>query len=329
MLSPGNWDTEGGSRSTATELIDDYYGVSGNFFKFKVRKGSSPLTSYNVQGFSVWHLFENTQLPTNKNEKLTFTYYTDDISLTDNNEDFYMWVSSSFDAMYENYDILNDLLHGSYDQYYYGDDYTVKFATVKCDLVTDVTTTFDVYKCTSTVEFDLNKFKPIGESLDIYDFLFFGYTSNSNFSPGAIAFVNELNYECVEITPTPTPTPTPPDLSDTITDPSVDFDSSDSFFNNFEDNDYGLSDIITLPLQFIQNLTSNTCQNLVLPLPFVNQNLTLPCMNSIYQEYFGSFFTMYQAITTGLIGYWVAVRIYALVKGFKDPEDDKIEVMDL
>lgn len=210
LLNSGEWDTEGGSPGTATELDDDYYGVSGNFFRFKKRGGISPLSSYNVQGFSLWHLFENTQLPTNKNEKLTFTYYTDDISLTDNNEDYYMWVSSSFDRMYENYDILNDLLHGSYDQYYYGDDYTVKFATVKCDLVTDVTTTLDVYKCTSTVEFDLNKFKPVGESIDVYDYLFFGYTSNSNFSPGAIAFINELNYEQTDIEVTPTPDPEEP-----------------------------------------------------------------------------------------------------------------------
>lgn len=118
-------------------------------------------------------------------------------------------------------------------------------------------------------------------------------------------------------------------LNDNLTDDSIDNSSANSFFDNYKDNDYGLSSVITAPLQFIQNLNSNVCNELSVPLPYVNKNLKLPCMSSIYSNYFGSFFTMYQAITTGFIAYWVAVRIFALVKGFKDPEDDKIEVMDL
>ena len=119
------------------------------------------------------------------------------------------------------------------------------------------------------------------------------------------------------------------DIKDSITDDTVDTGSAGGFFEDFEDNDHGLSDIITLPLNFIKSLTSNTCSPLSVPLPFVNQNLSLPCMSEIYSQYFGAFFSIYQAVTTGLIGYWVAVRIFGLVKGFKDPEDDKIEVMDL
>ena len=121
------------------------------------------------------------------------------------------------------------------------------------------------------------------------------------------------------------------DLNDTLTDSSIEGaeSSGDSFFGDYQDKDYGLSDIITLPLSFIQGLTNSTCSNLTLPLPFVNQNLTLPCMSLIYSEHFGAIYTIYQTVTTALIGYWVAVRIYGLVKDFKDPENDKIEVMDL
>lgn len=286
LLSLGDWDTEGGSVSTATELIEDYYGVSGNFFQFKRRSGVSPLTSYNVQGFSVYHLFENLQLPTNQNEKLTFTYYTNDVSLTPGNENFYMWITSSFDAMYENYDTLNGLLHGSYDQYYYGDDYTVKFASVSCDLVTSVTTTQDIYKCTSTVEFDLNKFKPSSDPLDVYDYLFFGYTSNSNFGPGSIAFVNNLNYERVEITPTPTPTPTPPDVSDVITD------ETPPDISGLGDSAGWLpagplDSILNLPLTMFQNLNnalSNQCTPVIVNLPYVDKPITLPCISDIFSQ---------------------------------------------
>lgn len=105
--------------------------------------------------------------------------------------------------------------------------------------------------------------------------------------------------------------------------------SASDFFSNFTTNNHGLTGIITAPLSAIQSLTSSTCSDLVLPLPFVNQNLTLPCMRSIYDQHFGNFMTIYDTITLGIISYWVMVRIFALVKDFKNPEHDEIEVVDL
>lgn len=48
-----------------------------------------------------------------------------------------------------------------------------------------------------------------------------------------------------------------------------------------------LDSILNLPLSFLQNLFTNlskTCQSVSLPLPFVNKNLELPCLNSIYSQ---------------------------------------------
>ncbi len=118
-------------------------------------------------------------------------------------------------------------------------------------------------------------------------------------------------------------------INDNLTDSSIDDTSSKNFFNNFQDNDHGLSSVITAPLQFIKNLNNNTCTPISLTIPFVDKNFTLPCMSTIYSDNFGTFFTLYQTITTGFIAYYVSVRIFALVKGFKDPKDDRIEVMDL
>lgn len=104
----------------------------------------------------------------------------------------------------------------------------------------------------------------------------------------------------------------------------------EDFINNFSNNSHGLTGIITAPLNAIQSIASATCSNLVLPLPFTNnKTLNLPCMSTIYTQHFGVFYTMYQGIILALISYWVCVRLFSLVKGFKDPEDDKIEVMDL
>lgn len=101
-------------------------------------------------------------------------------------------------------------------------------------------------------------------------------------------------------------------------------------FKNFKTNDHGLSSIITSPLSFIKNLSSATCTPVVLPIPFSkNQNVKLPCLTTMYEEKASAVYSIYKIVITGITAYWVCVRIYALVKGFKDPNDDKIEVMEL
>ena len=109
-------------------------------------------------------------------------------------------------------------------------------------------------------------------------------------------------------------------------------EAQDTFdlFKNFKTNDHGLSSIITAPLSFIKNLSSATCTPVVLPIPFSkNQNVKLPCLTTMYEEKASSVYNIYKIVITGITAYWVCVRIYALVKGFKDPNDDKIEVMEL
>lgn len=118
-------------------------------------------------------------------------------------------------------------------------------------------------------------------------------------------------------------------LNDDDTSESV--NEANSFFSGFSTDTFGLTSIITSPLTLIGSITSSTCSPLSLKIPFLEDNntLNLPCMSSIYEENFGSFLTIYQTITFGITAYWVCVRIFALVKDFKNPEEDKIEVLDL
>ena len=106
-------------------------------------------------------------------------------------------------------------------------------------------------------------------------------------------------------------------------------DSAGGFFNDFTTDTHGLTAIITAPLSLISKITSSSCSPLVLPLPFVDKDLTLPCMGAIYSQYFGSFLSIYHIITFGIVAYWVCVRIFNLVKDFKNPDHDEIEVLDL
>ena len=120
-------------------------------------------------------------------------------------------------------------------------------------------------------------------------------------------------------------------VKDSINNDNVDdsTNTASNFFNNFTTDTHGLTGIITAPLNAIQSLTSKTCSPLVLPLPFVDKDLTLPCMREIYVDNFGAFMNIYDVITLGIISYWILVRIFALVKDFKNPDHDEIEVMDL
>lgn len=121
------------------------------------------------------------------------------------------------------------------------------------------------------------------------------------------------------------------DTNDTIKDSNVDASTSlaSDFFSGFSTNTYGLTSVITIPLQLIGSITSSSCSPIGLPMPFVNQTVYLPCMSTIYNQYFGDFFKLYQTITFGIVAYWVCVKIMFIVKGFKDPDSDRIEVLDL
>lgn len=144
--------------------------------------------------------------------------------------------------------------------------------------------------------------------------------------------INKLQYNLNELNDTQKETNNKlDDLNSNITstDTNGAQNQANGFFSNFDDKDYGLSDVITMPLSIIKNITNTSCSPLVLPIPFVNTNVSLPCMYSIYQTYFGDILSIYQTITTGMIAYWVCINMFAMVKGFKDPENDNVEVMEL
>lgn len=119
------------------------------------------------------------------------------------------------------------------------------------------------------------------------------------------------------------------DLNDTLNNDNVNSNTGKNFFDNFSANNHGLSGIITAPLRLINSLSSSTCSPLQIPLPFVDNDVNLPCMSSIYSTYFPTFLTLYRLITNGLIGYWVLIKIFGHIKGLQNPEDDRIEVFDL
>lgn len=120
------------------------------------------------------------------------------------------------------------------------------------------------------------------------------------------------------------------DLNSSINNSNIDSDVGSGFFDNFNNNMHGLSSIITIPLTSIQSLTNSTCTPLHFPIPFTdNKYLDVPCMTTIYEQYVPTLLILIQTCWYGILAYKVLVNIFGIVKGFKDPDSDKIEVMDL
>lgn len=113
------------------------------------------------------------------------------------------------------------------------------------------------------------------------------------------------------------------------TDTSDAQNKGSNFFKNYSSNSHGLSGIITAPLKFLQGLTGAKCSPLKFQLPFVKEEVELRCMKSIYQEHFGVFYTLWQTITTGLIAYTVCLNFYKKIRDLQNPNNDKIEVLNL
>ena len=118
-------------------------------------------------------------------------------------------------------------------------------------------------------------------------------------------------------------------INDSINNSNVDSGTGESFFDDFTSQDFGLSQIITIPLSTIQSLTSKTCTPLTIPIPFTGKNISLPRMTEIYQDKLPSIYNLWKIVSFGIVAYFIAIDIFHIVKGFKDPESDKVEVLDL
>lgn len=120
------------------------------------------------------------------------------------------------------------------------------------------------------------------------------------------------------------------DLNNSINDSSVDGESiGGALTESLEESNLGFGDLLLSIIDFVEDLFDSTCDNLEFELPFVNEDVSLPCMSSIYTTHFPTFFSLYQLITTGLIAYRVILNLFAKVHQLEDPNYDKVEVLAL
>ena len=103
----------------------------------------------------------------------------------------------------------------------------------------------------------------------------------------------------------------------------------DSLLQNsaFQDTS-GIQSIITAPLNFIQGLT-NTCSPISLTIPYINSNVTIPCMKQELTNRVPTVVPVLSTVINGFVIYRILLDIVSIIKNSRDPEDDRIEVLDL
>lgn len=119
--------------------------------------------------------------------------------------------------------------------------------------------------------------------------------------------------------------------NDTIKDNNVDSSTNQgsSFFNDFNSGDEGsLSDIVSLPLEYVQHL-NDTCKPFTIPTGKLG-NISIPCLSSIWSSSsFAGIIKTASLIINGIICYKLLTSLFLFFKELKDPDDDKVEVMNL
>ena len=105
--------------------------------------------------------------------------------------------------------------------------------------------------------------------------------------------------------------------------------SGNDFFDNFNSGSNGdLTSLVSLPLNYINHL-NDKCEPFTLPLGKFG-NVSIPCLSSLWSSSgFSNIINIIKAIINGLICYRVAINLLTLFNNLRDPDNDKLEVMDL
>ena len=119
--------------------------------------------------------------------------------------------------------------------------------------------------------------------------------------------------------------------NNTIKDDNVDSSTNQgsSFFNDFNSGDEGtLSDIVSLPLEYVQHL-NDTCKPFTISAGKLG-DFSIPCLSSIWSSTsFAGVINTASIIINGIICYKLLTSLFLFFKDLKDPDDDKVEVMNL
>lgn len=123
------------------------------------------------------------------------------------------------------------------------------------------------------------------------------------------------------------------DVKDSLTNDDIgDSDNKlGDFLTGYEDNDTtGLSGIVSAPLRVIKAFSTAQCKPFEVTL-YKEFKATIPCVQSMLSENTkkSAQFKLFQSLETGFVAYCCVKSLYNMVQKIKNPDDDRVEVLDL
>ena len=106
-------------------------------------------------------------------------------------------------------------------------------------------------------------------------------------------------------------------------------DNQYNYFTMIDDNLFGFTSILTAPLTAIRQISNGTCSPVSIPI--LGKTITLPCGDTIFwgREDVQDFKLFWNMFFGGVICYGLGISTFKRIQRFKDPTDDKVEVIDL
>ena len=115
-------------------------------------------------------------------------------------------------------------------------------------------------------------------------------------------------------------------FKDIISNGGEDFDSdksSSSFITQ-------ILDILKIPFDFLSNLNRDSCKPISIPFSPLNTNFTLECLSSRFKSVLGEdIYNIFFLIISGIFAYRITLTNINSLSDVLDPDDDKLEVLEL
>lgn len=117
-------------------------------------------------------------------------------------------------------------------------------------------------------------------------------------------------------------------INDSINNDEIDNNSGNDFFDNVNVSSHGITGLITLPLNFISSFTTSACSPFSVTI--FDKNINIPCLSPLEKQLLGN--DLYNLIVVGFnapLVYGICLYFVRSVKNANNPNDDRIEVVDL
>lgn len=119
-------------------------------------------------------------------------------------------------------------------------------------------------------------------------------------------------------------------VNNSLTNPDVDSNTGNNFFNNFTSSDNGgISSIVTAPLTLINSLLDNSSSCQPLTLPILGKDVDIPSGCILWNEVPSNVEVVIQTLVCGVGAYFLGKKLFKDIDKLKNPNNSEVSTLDL